>query len=212
MTDPKVYYQRLAALRAHLTEQGWRNSAGDFYTREIRTQVLGWLWLGQERGKGLVDVAPVVGVGHQEVERVVAELEETEYHAHHPQTISAPIGYLMPEGVYRVWRFDGGGNDSLAADDVPIAVQRYGMPFIESHATLAGIIDWMTEHPHGGSESRLPVALLLSGRAAEAVEVVDKALARFASHDYPYAMQYTYRAFRARFNAMVGSSLQGERH
>jgi ABC-type branched-subunit amino acid transport system ATPase component len=58
------------AWRAALGSAGFRKRSGDVYTRQVAEDVLGWLGLNRavNRGDGLLEVNPVVGVRHQVLE------------------------------------------------------------------------------------------------------------------------------------------------
>src|SRR5690242_10447195 len=87
---------------------GFRKRAGQVLTAELAPDVLGWIGLNRatkHRAPGEVEINPVVGVRHQAVERLVAELLGIKFHAYVPPTVCTPLGYLLPEARFRSWLF-----------------------------------------------------------------------------------------------------------
>jgi hypothetical protein len=167
------------SLRNPLEHVGFRQRIRGIFTIELAPGVLGWLGLNhatryQEAGQ--VEVNPVVGVRHQAVERLIAELRGEKYHEYLPPTVSTPIGYVMPERRYITWEF--GGRHGMAAEPALIAaVMDYGLPFMRSlillEPTLEAINQGLSQRP----EYHVPSILEEMGRHQDAMA----ALARIVS-------------------------------
>ncbi len=126
----------LDAVRAMLEVAGFKKRVGQVFTRELGGDVLGWLGLNRAtrgRQRGEVEVNPVVGVRHQGVERMVAELRGESFHAYQPPTVNTPLGYLMPEQRYRGWVIEADGSADVL-EDLASAVAEYAIPFMEGLA------------------------------------------------------------------------------
>ena len=54
----------------------------------------------RHQAAGSVEVNPVIGIRHQAVERLVAELRHEKFHSYLPPTVSSPIGYVMPDEYF----------------------------------------------------------------------------------------------------------------
>ncbi|MFI7688803.1 hypothetical protein ACIBQ6_07000 [Nonomuraea sp. NPDC049655] len=92
----------------------------------------GWLGLN-DNDTGLPEVliiTPVVGVGHERVQKVLAELDPRTDRRGQP-LISRNLGYLTPERTYRTWTFGRDGDLDAVAADLAGALDRNGMPFID---------------------------------------------------------------------------------
>lgn len=160
------------SLRSPLEHVGLHQRTRGIFTIELAPGVLGWLGLNhatryQEAGQ--VDVNPVVGVRHQAVERLIAELRGEKYHEYLPPTVSTPIGYVMPERRYVTWEFDGQHGMAAGWSALITAVTDYGVPFMRSlillEATLEAINEGLSQRP----EYHVPTILEEIGRHDDAL-------------------------------------------
>src|SRR5690606_27740771 len=87
----------LELVRAELAGLAFEKRAGDIFTRDLTSEVLGWIGLNRAtRGRpGVLEINPVVGVRHQPIERLLAELRGEKAHPYVPPTLSVHLGYLM---------------------------------------------------------------------------------------------------------------------
>lgn len=191
-----------AAAGEGLAAAGFRKRAGQIYTLDLGDDALGWLGLNsatQHLAVGVVEVNPVVGVRHQGVERMVAELMGVKFDAYRPPTVSSPIGYLMPGRRYRAWRVDTAAPGEPARELVE-AVLTYGVPFMRSAAdlrTLCRLLDEGMGFDHQ-LVFRRPVAWLLAGDRARAEAALERALADLGERRDPAAEQVRRFAAAAR--------------
>jgi hypothetical protein len=195
----------LDAVGPLLSEHGFKKRAGDVFTLELTKNVLGWLGLNratQHRPPGEVEINPVVGIRHQEVERLVSELRGEKFHAYQPPTISCPLGYLLPEQRYRAWIFPPGTAGETAAD-MAAAIASYGVPFMRSAIELTDLCRLLDRDL--GFEHQLvyrrPVAWLLAGDPAQAGRSLDISLAGLGSRDDLAAAEF--RRFAAALRARL---------
>ena len=164
---------------ARVQELGFEKRAAKVMTKELSADVLGWLGLNtatKHQKKGVVEINPVIGVRHQEVERVVAELRGEAFHAYQPPTVSTPLGYLMPESRYRGWVVDAEAADD-PLDDLVEALTTYAVPFMESAASMSRLCELLDEglgHDHQVVYRR-PVAWQLAGDSDRSIEAIDSA-------------------------------------
>lgn len=195
-----------AALWGDIVERlqrlGFKKRAGVVFTRDAGADVLGWLGLNRasrHTAPGEFEVNPVVGIRHQGVERVVAELRGEKFHAYQPPTVSSPLGYLMPEARYRAWLVSDAPESEASIADLVAAVGEHAVPFLESNATLTalcGLLDEGLGFEHQVVYRR-PVAWLLAGEADRAATLVDAAEADLGARDDAAAAEL--RAFVAAF-------------
>jgi hypothetical protein len=155
------------AAREDLVALGFRKRGGQIYTLNLDADVIGWLALGSAtkyQSKGVVEVWPNIGIRHQSVERIVAELEGRRFHPYAPPTVIEPLGYLMPAGRWTTWTVDI-ADSTAAVRDLVAAVRNHGVPFMRRNGNLKAIIPLMDAHK--GLEHQLiyrrPVAWLLAG-------------------------------------------------
>jgi len=197
-----------------LENVGFKKRADLIYTIDLAEGAIGRVGLNntsEHCPRGEVEVNPVVGVRHQEVERLVAELSGEKFHAYLPSTISTPIGYVMPEARYLKWIFNAGCAEAEAAD-MAVAIEEYGLAFMRAHTDLKDIcraleprsgfmIEWLAIY-------RRPVAWYVAGDMSRASGELDKALADVGDRDDPAADEF--REFAAAFRARLAQEAETE--
>lgn len=179
----------LLALREPLELLGFRKRAGQIYIVDLREDVSGVLGLNKgskHRSPGQVEVNPVVGVRHQRVERIVADLLGQKYHDYQPATVSSPIGYLMPERRYAAWVI-GTGSSPGASEELASAVADFALPWMHSLSALPELREALEGQMGHQPEYRLPVVLALLGEHAEAGDAVQRTLAQLGTRADPAA-------------------------
>lgn len=190
--------------------EGFQRRAGSVFTRDVAGEVLGWLGLNRasrHSPAGEFEVNPVVGIRHQGVERVVAELRGERFHAYQPPTVSSPLGYLMPGARYRAWTVSV-DDPGASAEDLVAAVREYALPFMKSGSTLTALCGLLDDGR--GLEHQLvyrrPVARVLAGDRDRAAGLVDAAETDLRDRDDAAALELRsfVAAFRRRF--LVSSS------
>jgi hypothetical protein len=172
------------------------------FTRHLSEDVLGWVGLNSavHRGDGKLEINPVIGVRHQPLEALVAQLIGMKYHPYVPPTVSTPIGYLMPGKKYTAWLFESGVNHVSEVEKMAEAINRYGFPFMQANTTLQALIDTMLHSGFGYPHQlayRIPTAYLLVGEKTLAEQYVDDQLKELSDRKDLAAQQY--RKFVAAF-------------
>lgn len=193
-----------------LAQLGFRKRAGDVLTVELGRDVLGWLGLNRatrHHPAGEIEINPVVGVRHQEVEQIVAELRGEKFHKYVPPTVSTSLGYLMPEHRYRAW------NISAVGAGIPPAkmleeVEAYALPFMRRLTELSELcveLDRGLGYEHQVAYRR-PVAWMLLGDVARARHVLDDTLGKLGARADPAAEEFRRfgEALRQRLTALAG--------
>ncbi len=168
----------LAVLCEPLEGLGFHKSAGHVYTMELADGVLGWLGLNkatQHRRPGEVEVNLVVGVRHQRVQRLIAELTGEPFHEFLPPTVSTPIGYVMPAGRYTAWLVGAAGGADVT-ENLVAAVHQFGLPFMRDLVDLGNVRDAIDKRLGNDREYTLPVVLRLLGDEFAARAALDGAV------------------------------------
>jgi hypothetical protein len=174
---------------------GFQKRTGQTYTVDLGDDLIGLLGLNsatEHQPKGVVGVNPIVGLRHQEVERMVAELRGTPFNPYLPATVNIPIGYLMPDKRFVVWTIDT--NSSALREQVQTlveAVGAYGLPFMKDNGDLQSVIRLLDEGTGFDHQLvyRRPVAYLLAGNERRAREILDASLVELRDRTDPAAHQ-----------------------
>lgn len=189
---------------ARLQDLGFKKRAGAVFTYQLSDGVEGWLGLNRATRHlpaGMIEITPVVGVRHQGVERVVADLRGVTFHPYQPPTVSIPVRKLTPELTLRRWIL--GADPDIGAEGLVNAVAEYGLPFMRSGSTLTAICRLIDQGV--GFEHQLifrrPVAWQLAGERAHALMLVDSTEAELAHRADAAANEFRNfaREFRNRF-------------
>jgi hypothetical protein len=174
----------LEAVRSLLANHGFKKRKGDLFTIEMSSGVLGWVGLNRATkylSVGEVEINPVVGVRHQEVERLVAECRGDKFHSYVPATIATPLGYVLPEARFRSWLFGGDRSAPSASDEMVAAIVEYGIAFMRSMIGLDELRRGLERDSRIGIEDvsvyRRPVVSLLLGNQQRASEELDESVA-----------------------------------
>lgn len=182
MSVSKTFVSRVFALAADkLGAIGFEKRKADIFTLNINEGVVGWLGLNKAlyRG-GIVQINPVVGIRHQKLETVVADLLGQKPDQYVTASISTNVGYLMPEKKYAAWSFQEGDNGEALVAGMVAAVDKFGRPFMEQAATLEAIYNTLLNSKRGTPpdplDYRIAVASVLLGKRAEAKTFVDAKL------------------------------------
>ena len=198
----------VARLTIRLGSLGLRKRAGLVFTKNLDQEVIGWLGLNKASrhlAAGQLEVNPVVGIRHQTIERVVAELRGEKFHAYQPPTVSSPLGYLMPGSRYRGWLL---GPDDAAdnADELVASFEAFGLPFIQSNSSLAAVCELLDQRFGYDHQIvyRRPVAWMLAGNFSRSFQVLDEAEAKLGDRDDAAALEF--RSFITAFHNRFGVS------
>lgn len=194
-------------IAAGLAEAGMQKRKGDIFTRELVSGVLGWVGLNRavRRTEGILEINPVIGVRHQELEQLVARFLEEDFHPYVPPTISIALGYLTAEQRFRSWLFDDKSDQRAVAQTLVATITEFGNPFMAAHSTLAAIAKAMEAETGIPSDLayRLPVAYVLIGDPAKAEAYLSNKCAELGDAENPYAVRY--RTFASRLLEFAAS-------
>ncbi|MFB9312903.1 hypothetical protein [Nocardioides plantarum] len=129
----------LAQFKEPLTNLGFRKRAGAIYTIELDEGVIGWVGLGTStryQQPGLVLVSPRVGVRHQGVHKIIADIRGEKFHPYLPPTVSIGLGYVMPDDSYKDWAVSEDPVSHAFVSEAVDAIERYGLSFMREHCGL----------------------------------------------------------------------------
>ncbi|HWM88899.1 MAG TPA: hypothetical protein VNO33_23775 [Kofleriaceae bacterium] len=195
----------LALVREPLTALGLRKRSGAIFTMELAPDVIGWLGLNTASKylpTGVVEVNPVVGVRHQTVERLIADLRGEAFHAYLPPTVSISIGYVMPERCYVGWDVGEGRPEAVA--ELTAAVERHGLPYMRRLVELPALCEAVEQRQSLRPEYQLPPIRLLLGRRNQALEGLAEDVKRLGDRQDAAALEL--RSFAEAFARHVDAT------
>jgi hypothetical protein len=194
-----------ALLHRRLIALGFRKGKY-LFTLSISEDVIGTVGLNKAttgRGRGVLEINPVIGVHNLRVGRLVAELaEEEKFDGTGLCLAQANVGYLSPVSDYVPYLFVEGTPPDSLADQLVDAVKTYGLPFIRSNVPLPTLLETMHSTRFGNPWNReygIPVALYLLGRNSEADAFLSEELIKVGSGTDPASQRF--RTFASRLRA-----------
>jgi len=179
------------------------------FSIEIDQDVLGTVGLNTAARKenSMFAVNPVIGILHQQIERLVAELSGYEFDETNPATLSTNVGYLAPENSYFGFLFSENHPIDPDLEMLQRSVEIYGLPFMRRNADLRSLVETMQAGRYGVKfmlDYRLPVGLFLLGEQAQAKTYVENALKDVGARTDPAAIQY--KGFASKLLERLGCS------
>lgn len=196
----------LALLQQRLISLGFRKRKSRF-TLLVSDDVLGRVGLNKAtsgRGRGVLEINPVIGIHNLRVGRLVAELVGEKFDETGPWLAQANVGYLSPASKYQPFLFVEGIPPDELADRLVDTVKTYGLPFILSNEPLSALLETMRSTRFGNPFNReygIPVALYLLGRNSEADAFLNDELAKIGSRTDPASQRF--RGFASRLREQM---------
>ena len=185
---------------------GYRKVGPAIFVRFQQPKVLSWVGLNQAKRQGSIEINPMVGVRNQDVESLVADLNEEPFNPYIPPTAALNVGYLTDQKKYMAFFFDGTRADEGIVADLVTLVNEVASNFLTENASLAGLIETIKTSNRLIPEQvayRLPVALSLAGLNDEASSVLEAKVVDIGGRTDPAAVRYL--AFARRFKDKVRS-------
>lgn len=195
-------------LESGVVERGYeRQGPGPgIYTLPLVGDISGWVSLGIQRDGPILSVSPKVGVRHEGVHALVADLTSNPGWRETP-TLSQYLGYLMAEqSANVVWEFgadDAGWEEQMT--NLVEHVERVGRPWMKSFDSLDKILGGLGTYAMPPNLPLLrPACLLLLEGADEARSAIAGELEAVSARTDPAAGDY--RRFAAALLAHADSA------
>lgn len=201
MVSPSIRKIAFGLIHERLAELGFQPRRLGILSCDLADDVIGWLGLNTAtRGqKGVIEVNPVVGIRHQRIERLLAELMAEPFDDLVPPTIAGNVGYLSPPHRYLTFTFGVALCNNQISDQLAEAINRHALTFMKKIINLDALVQAMQENPPLGMveqlQYRLPIALWLLGDTQHAKNSLGRSIAKMEPRSDPAATRY--RAFAA---------------
>ena len=199
--DKSAVAKAFAEAKVALTSIGFKKRSEEIYTQPITNDVIGWVGLNRKARKdGVLEINPVVGVRHQAVEHLVADLNGDTFHPYIPPTLSSHLGYLRGDN-YTPIMIDSVANITHAILLLMAAIESDALAFMQRCVPIAELARALQTSRHTVPEQaayRVPVALYLANDHVAARAVLASRLGAQAGRSDPAATKYS--AFVARFS------------
>ncbi len=174
------------------------DSHKSIYILPVDSTCNGSLGFSQSEFANAFHVTPFIGVRFEPIEELINELLDRQSSA--APTIRGQIGWLMPDKRDHYWNFKSENDILPFTNEIMIAIQDYGLPFIRSRCTLPAVTEILAQQPRLSIKEHrqmsLPVAYYLLGDFEQSRKILDKTVIEYGDATYPLAM--TYRRFATR--------------
>jgi hypothetical protein len=181
-------------LAAGLANLQFQKREAAIFTIPISNETAGWVGLNKRTEGGRTpQVNPVVGVRNHRLEEFVAKARAEVPHPYLPPSISIPLGYLTPQGGFKLWDFaaDSGANGIVG--DLVKNIRDYALPFMHSNSKLDDVYNTIRQPRFYNREKAdyyLPALDVLLDRAFSAKEFVAAKLDEISNCTDPAADRY----------------------
>lgn len=197
----------MAAAGDGLRALGMRPLEEGIWLLPLRKGVDGWLGMNVANEAGSIAVNPVIGVRHDDVERMLSRLAGQPEDPGVP-TVTVPLGYLTPERTYARWLFNGSAQDDGETARLLEAVRDYGIPFMQANTDRRVLAETLTTSrfmPPDAQAYRIPIIHLLAGDRDRALSALHTSVPGLGSRADEAANQF--RRFAAAFEAEAAREL-----
>ena len=201
----------VAHVGGRLAPLGFAKRRGAVFTVPLDETATGTVGLNVAPGgpEDPLTVNPVVGVRHEPVARLLAELAGPGALAprYVVPTVSCSLGYLMPQRSYRVWPVGTVDDVPAQMDDMLRAVAGHGIPFMREHSSLEGVIRAVEQQLVPSPDERavvLAAARTVAGDVDRGRSDLDRYLAEMGSRQDPAAQDVRRRAEALRTYVRAG--------
>lgn len=172
---------------------------GDIFLKQYSTNVISTIgfMIASYQIKGHRLIAPLIGVIHEDVEKILREVSTNEYIKKYPytNTIFKHIGYIMPMHDWKEWDFIEPGTTSEAViNDLKESLVRYSDIYCQRFSKLEDVIvaaegKYWNAFNYGLFE-RLPIMYYLIGRKQKGIDFINKSLAKYDGADMLFTEEY----------------------
>jgi hypothetical protein len=169
-----------------------KHLGGGILTLDLGNGIIGWIGLNHASYPNWgYKINPIVGVRHQELERLRAEMNGNKPHQYLGPTLATSLVQLM--GGWRPglgWEFPGSRPVLPVAKSLVEDLREYALPYFAAHDSLEKLTPAIR---HGidpdTAPQRLAIAHLLAGRPDEGERILTAELAKLGTSTSGWAMQ-----------------------
>jgi hypothetical protein len=195
----------LRSLVSEMKRIGFRKLArDDIYTIELAESIIGIVGMNRASSGGRageLELWPLMGLRHNEVQEIVSELKGKEPGDFQPATVFWPLRYIMPEELREHWMFTPENAPEMARV-VADAIEKWGLPWMREHASLEKICE--LAEGEFGFDSQLnytrPVIWQLLDQPERAKALINEVEAGLTDNPYGVRFREYVAAFQKRFS------------
>ena len=153
----------LVEFRTGLKSIGFEYRGRSWYDKRLNTDLLGVVTLASNSylNDPAIYIVPSVGVTHEPLEKLLAQLSGRRPGRFLPATISTPLGYVTPMAKFLKYTFDPRSMVANEAETLLQTIERFGVKWMESNQSLDLLMQGLVTYKYASRDrARLRIPLI----------------------------------------------------
>lgn len=185
-------------MRAQLGAAGFTYRGRSWYERPLSSETTAIATLASDtfRGDSAVYINPSLGIRHERLEQLLAELSGYELGKFPPATIGISLGYATPTGKHIMYPFTP-GEVSAKVKDLVQTISKDGLSWMQKNQTIDAIHDALAKFKFATRDSarfRIPLVYYLKGDYESACVATRRGLEEIGANQDVYSQRYRHFA------------------
>jgi hypothetical protein len=201
MKDTRSSFLRtlLTETRAQLEAAGFTYRGRSWYERPLGSETTAIVTLASNtyRGDPAVYINPSLGIRHERLEQLLAELSGHQLGKFPPATISTSLGYVTPAGKHIMYSFTAGDELSAKVKGLVQTISKDGLPWMQKNQSVDAIYDGLAGFKFAardGARFRVPLVHYLKGDYESACVAARRGLEEIGTNQDLYSQRYRHFA------------------
>jgi hypothetical protein len=135
----------MAAIEAECTNIGFKKTDDNYFTRELTVDTLGLLAFNFVKD-GNMFVVPSVAVGHQPLQRLIAEVKGEKFNPYFSGTLASQLGSVPPLNELLWFEFPTDIDPKQRVRELFTVIKDVAVPWMERHRSLESFIEDLKDY------------------------------------------------------------------
>lgn len=158
----------LTETRAQLEAAGFTYRGRSWYERPLGSETTAIVTLASNtyRGDSAIYINPSLGIRHERLEELLAELSGHQLGKYPAATISTSLGYVSPDGKHALYSFTPGDELSAKVKGLVRTISKDGLAWMLKYETLDSLLEGLVTFkysPRDQARLRIPLVHYLVG-------------------------------------------------
>lgn len=185
----------LTETRAQLESAGFTYRGRSWYEKPLTDEATAIVTLASNtyRGDPAVYINPSLGIRHERLEHLLAELSGSPLGKFPPATIGTPLGYATPAGKHVTYSFTPGDQLRDKVKSLVETISKDGLAWMQKNQTVDAIYDGLAAFKFAardGARFRIPLVHYLRGDYESASVSARRGLEEIGTNKDLYSQHY----------------------